>query len=188
MRRLLLATAMLLLALPCLAQHDHEVEVWWGRARLDFETGHVPESSHPAMGVAWRPPLGRGWRLEVALGGTRGLLLPAYRGSNEVDATWLQVGIVTPPATLGIASLRAFLRAGATALEQTQTDSETWPDLLRWTTKATVASAALGVRLDLALSHRLDLGLHAAWLRNAPSGQVDTPDLLTAGLGLTVRL
>jgi hypothetical protein len=187
MRRLLPATAMLLLALPCFAQQDHEVEVSWGRAFREDVGSQESGGNAPAAGLAWRPPLGHGWRLEVALGGTRGLSRDIEHSTRKLDASWLQVGIVTPPATRGIASLRAFLRAGMSRLEQTETFCY-WPECTETTSSDTVPSAGLGVRLDLALSKRLALGLQVAWISHTSSSGIDTPSLVTAGLGLTARL
>jgi hypothetical protein len=184
------AVALLVLsALPCLAQDGHELELWWGGAfRGISSAGNPPEHSRPALGLAWRLPLGSGWGLELAAGRVGGLEMEIEHGTSELDVSWVQVGVVTPPATRGRVSLRAFLRVGASRLDQDDKDCSWWPECQKLHSSAAVANAGLGVRLDVALSRRFALGAHLAALDNGHSSEMDTPSLLTIGLALTARL
>lgn len=173
---------LVMLAVPCLAQEGHEVEVAWGAVGASMGDEARDAGVHQtkrAFEVAWRPPLGKGWRFEVTGGGEAGL----SGGSQypwSLDATWLQAGVVTPPATTGRNSLRAFARIGFTVLEESY---DSWGS-----SRDTVASAALGARVDVAVSRRWALGFRVALLKHGSSNEVDTPNLLWLGLGLSATL
>jgi hypothetical protein len=188
MRHTFCALALCLLpCVPSLAQERHEVELGWGKlADVNFtgDSTYRKTDSVSAVEAAWRPPLGRGWRLEVAAGHGAGLEGSAGRESHELGLTWAQIGIVTPPAVEGRVSWRGFLRAGVTRASDEGHD----PEDGRWTTSETVPCAALGARMDVAVSRRLALGAKVVVFKHGNSGDIDIPQLWWLGLSISVVL